>query len=310
MQPSQASFTRFILVNTSHAGNVGAAARALKVMGFDAPGQLVLMQPRYDNVQRKQEAIALASGALDVLESAQLIVDEGLAIDEEGSPHPNPPPLMRERGQNYPPPHQQEKGQDWLTPSPASAGEGRGGGALVASQAWQTALGDATYTIALTARGRDFGPPAYPLRELCERVAKQPEHRVAFVFGSERYGLPNELVYKCNAIAHIPANPNYSSLNLAQSLMLVTYEWSQAIAQHKVATPDAPPTEPLATQAAVDGAMTHLQEALIALKFLDPDAPKKLMPRLQRLFNRAALSEQEVHILRGIAKSAIDIVRK
>jgi tRNA/rRNA methyltransferase len=256
VQPSQASNTRFVLVNTSHAGNVGAAARALKVMGFDAPGQLVLMQPRYDNVQRKQEAIALASGALDVLENAQLIT-----LEDE-------------------------------------------------AQAWQSALGEATYTIALTARGRDFGPPAYPLRELCERVAKQPEHKLAFVFGSERYGLPNELVYKCNAIAHIPANPNYSSLNLAQSLMLVTYEWSQALAQHKIATPASPPTEPLATQAAIDGAMTHLEEALITLKFLDPEAPKKLMPRLQRLFNRASLSEQEVHILRGIAKSAIDIVRK
>lgn len=307
---TSASQTRFILVNTSHAGNVGAAARALKVMGFDAPGQLVLMQPRYDNVLRKQEAIALASGALDVLESARLVLTpsplageqcltpspltgegrgEGALCNEHKlvnalTPHPNPLP-QGERGQHEPLP-QGEREQ---------------------MAAWHESLGDATFTVALTARGRDFGPPAFELRELCEKLAAQPAQKVAFVFGSERFGLPNELVYKCHAIAHIPANPNYSSLNLAQSLMLVSYEWSQALRASKaanVSTPDAPPVEAPASQAAIEAALEHWQQVLIDLEFLDPDAPKKLMPRLQRLMNRAQLTEQEIHILRGIAKAA------
>jgi tRNA/rRNA methyltransferase len=264
--------TRFILVNTSHAGNVGAAARALKVMGFDAPGQLVLLAPRYENLTHKQEAIALASGALDVLENAQRF---GLQ---------SAPNSLAE---------QDAMQSSMLTPLEHD------------ESAWQQALGDATFTVALTARGRDFGPPALALRELCEKLASQSEQRVAFVFGSERFGLSNELVYKANAIAHIPANPNYSSLNLAQSLMLVSYEWAQALQSTKLATPDAPPTEALATQAAVEGTIAHWEQALIALEFLDPAAPKKLMPRLQRLFNRAQLTEQEVHILRGIAKAAL-----
>lgn len=243
--------TRFVLVNTSHAGNVGAAARALKVMGFDAPGQLVLLEPRLDDVARRDEAVALASGATDVLEAAQL------------------------------------------------------------HRHWADALGDATTTVALTARGRDFGPPAHALRDLCERLARHAAERVAFVFGSERYGLSNELVYRCHAIAHIPANPRYASLNLAQSVMLVAYEWSMALnaafpERNAVDTPPSPEAEAPASQRAVEGLLAHAQQALTALEYLDPQAPKKLMPRLQRLANRARLTEQEVHILRGICKAILE----
>jgi tRNA/rRNA methyltransferase len=247
--------TRFILVNTSHSGNVGAAARALKVMGFSAPGQLVLLDPRYENVKAKADAISLASGALDVLEGAQIC------------------------------------------------------------HSWEAALGDAQVAVALTARGRDFGAPAFALRELCEARAALPE-RVAFVFGSERFGLPNEIIYKCHAIAHIPANPLYSSLNLAQSLMLVTYEWRQALnaldptgTQNATDVPASPPQEPRAGAVEVEGLLKHWEQALVRLKYLDVDAPKKLMPRLQRALNRAQLSEQEVHILRGVAKAILDKTR-
>jgi tRNA/rRNA methyltransferase len=239
--------TRFVLVNTSHPGNVGAAARALKVMGFTQPGQLALLAPRFADVMKHEEAIALASGATEVLACTQVAQD------------------------------------------------------------WATALGDVSYTVALTARGRDFGPPAFELRSLCEQLAREGTRRVAFVFGSERYGLPNELVYRCSAIAHIPANPEYSSLNLAQSLMLVAYEWRQALgAQGSIDTPEPPPQEAPASQAAVEGALAHAEQALLALGFLSADAPKKLMPRLQRLAHRAQLSEQEVHILRGISKAVLD----
>ncbi|MBU6436484.1 MAG: RNA methyltransferase [Betaproteobacteria bacterium] len=246
--------SRFVLVNTSHAGNVGAAARALKVMGFAQPGQLVLLSPRHADVATRDEALALASGATDVLAAAAVTDD------------------------------------------------------------WAGALADATTTVALTARGRDFGPPAHALRDLCAQLAAQHDARVAFVFGSERYGLPNEIVYKCDAIAHIPANPAYASLNLAQSVMLVAYEWSMALSQNKSigalqGTPASPPVEPRASQRDVEAMLAHLEQALVSLGYLDPAAPKKLMPRLQRLLKRAQPSEQEVHILRGIAKAVLDKVK-
>jgi tRNA/rRNA methyltransferase len=240
--------TRFILVNTSHSGNVGAAARAMKVMGFEEPGSLLLVAPRYENVKAKADAIALASGALDVLESA------------------------------------------------------------VVHESFEAAIGEVDTLVALTARGRDFGPPAFALRDLCEAQCRKPG-RVGFVFGSERYGLPNEIIAKCHAIAHIPANPRYSSLNLAQSLMLVSYEWRQALelaGASAVAVPESPTEEKLATAQAVQGMISHLEEALTELGFHDPEVPKKLLPRLNRLFNRAQVTEQEVHILRGIAKMMLD----
>jgi tRNA/rRNA methyltransferase len=222
----------------------------MKVMGFDQNAQLVLLDPRYENVKAKADAIALASGALDVLEAAQVC------------------------------------------------------------HSWEEALADATYVVALTARGRDFGPPAETLRALCEQQAAQSQQKIAFVFGSERFGLPNELVYKCNVIAHVPANPAYSSLNLAQCLMLVAYEWRQALDAalevKRVSTPDSPLQELRASAVQVEGMLLHLEQALVKLEFLDPQAPKKLMPRLQRLLNRAQPSEQEVHILRGVAKAILD----
>jgi tRNA/rRNA methyltransferase len=268
--------TRFILVQTSHPGNVGAAARALKVMGFDGDhGRLVLLAPQTPGFARSAEARALASGAQDVLEAAE----EWAALDD-----------------------------------------------------WPRALGQASQTVALTARGRDFGAPALPLRSLCERLAARvscasskdangPEAHEndgpsasetivttaaspAFVFGSERYGLPNELVYRCNWIGHIPANPAYASLNLAQSLMLVAYEWRMALGAAPV---PSTPQEPPAPQAELEATLAHWREALVAIGFLDPQAPKKLLPRLARLLHRARPSATELHILRGIARQLLKL---
>jgi tRNA/rRNA methyltransferase len=152
---------RFVLVETSHPGNVGAAARALKTMGFT---NLVLVRPRYPDVLSHPEAIAFASGAQDILESARIVetVEEALA-----------------------------------------------GCDLVA---------------AVSARLREFSPPVVTPRELAESVAHRQGGDVAFIFGSERYGLPNEVVMNCQALINIPANPAYSSLNLAQAIQLLAYE--------------------------------------------------------------------------------------
>jgi tRNA/rRNA methyltransferase len=145
---------------------------------------------------------------------------------------------------------------------------------------------------------RDFGPPTFAPREHFTALAGSA-HRVAFVFGPERTGLANDDVYRCHACVSIPTHPAYGSLNLAQAVQLIAYDWRQAIGGYAVAprTPDAA----LADAAAVHGALLHWQQVLVAIGFLDPAAPKKLMPRLQQLLNRAQPTQEELHILRGIA---------
>jgi len=236
-RPMPADPTRFVLVGTSHAGNVGAAARAMKVMGFS---DLVLVAPRFADVTRRAEAIAMASGATDVLAEARVV------------------------------------------------------GTLT------QALDGITYACATAMTPRDFGPPTHAPRELFASLA-QTTHRVAFVFGSERHGLANDDVYACNACLTIPTDPAYGSLNLAQAVQLIAYDWRQARGGFPVASAAGDPRR--ADAVAVRGVVAHWQEALEALGFLDPQAPKKLMARLHRLANRSELEVEEVHILRGIARA-------
>ena len=247
--------TRFILIQTSHAGNVGAAARAMKTMGFD---DLVLVAPRWANVLRREETIQRASGALDVLEKCR-IVD---TLDE--------------------------------------------------------ALDGISHLCATAMTPRDFGPPTTTPRAHFELLSKSQQSAqaepgldvnlagqtgVGFLFGSERFGMRNEDVYRCNVCLSIPSNPRFGSLNIGAALQVIAYEWRLALGGFG-AQPAAPqPTR--ADMAQVSGMLTHLEQALVALEFLDPAAPKKLMPRLNQLFNRAALEEEEIHILRGIAKSIL-----
>jgi tRNA/rRNA methyltransferase len=236
--------TRFILLNTSHRGNVGATARAMKVMGFS---DLVLVAPRFDDALTHPDSIAMASGATDVLERARIV------------------PTLAE------------------------------------------ALGGVTYLCATAMTPRDFGPPTHAPRELFADLARTP-HTVGFLFGSERFGMSNEDVYRCHACISIPTHPDYGSLNLSQAVQLIAYDWRQALGGFEVAARTAEPQA--ADAAAVQGVLDHWQQALVASGFLDPDAPKKLMPRLNQLFNRAQVTPEEVHILRGIARNLIDLSRK
>lgn len=231
--------TRFVLVDTSHAGNVGAVARAMKVMGF---ADLVLVRPRRAGLARSEPALALASGATDVLEASREV---------------------------------------------ASLGE---------------ALEGVTWAVATAMTPRDFGPPTHAPREHFAALADQ-DHRVAFVFGGERFGLANDDVYRCHACVSIPTDPGYGSLNLAQAAQILAYEWRQALGGFAV----QPRTvdDERADGAAVQQALEHWREALEAIGFLDPAAPKKLMPRLNQLLNRAALTRPEINILRGIAGSVL-----
>lgn len=170
------------------------------------------------------------------------------------------------------------------------------------------ALDGVTYAIATAMTPRDFGPPTITPREGLAALAQaEPVHKVAFVFGSERYGMANEDVYRCHAVMSIPTNPSYGSLNLAQALQVLAYEWRQALGGFAVEarTPDPE----LASGQAVQGVLDHWQQALVEVGFLDPAAPKKLMPRLNQLLNRAELRQEEIHILRGIAKALTDRCR-
>ena len=229
--------TRFVLLHTSHAGNVGAAARAMKVMGFS---DLVLVQPRLADVLGHEQAIAMASGATDILARARIV------------------PSLTE------------------------------------------ALHGIHHACATAMTPRDFGPPTRAPREHFGLLADSAR-RVAFVFGSERYGMSNEDVYRCHVCLSIATDARYGSLNLAQAVQIIAYEWRLALGGFEVAprTTDAA----LADGVAVQAALAHWQAALEEIGYLDPKAPKKLMPRLQQLLNRAQLTQDEVHILRGIARA-------
>ena len=252
--------TRFILIHTSHAGNVGAAARAMKTMGFD---DLVLVAPRWPNVLRKEETIQRASGALDVLENARIVA----TLDE--------------------------------------------------------ALDGMSHLCATAMTPRDFGPPTRAPRAHFEVLLKgellaqngqalepdsgkkaAPETGVAFLFGSERFGMANEDVYRCNVALSIPTNPGFGSLNLGAAIQVIAYEWRQALGGF-APQEEALPAPDRADAAQVAGMLGHWEQALTAIGFLDPAAPKKLMPRLNQLFNRAQLTPEEIHILRGVAKAML-----
>ena len=241
-------FTRFILLHTSHAGNVGAVARAMKVMGFD---DLVLVQPRCPDVLLRPEAPERARGAVDVLEKARVV------------------------------------------------------------QTWEEAVEEVEYLCASAMTARDFGPPTVePRTHFSQLVAPHghagaPLRSLGLVFGCERYGMSNEQVYRCNACLRIPTNPAYGSLNLAAAVQLLAYEWRLALggfAQRPEPSGDA---SRRANAAQIGGMLAHWEQALVALEYLDPQTPRKLMPRLQQLFHRAGLQEEEIHILRGIARAML-----
>jgi tRNA/rRNA methyltransferase len=273
--------TRFILINTSHAGNVGAAARAMKTMGFT---DMVLVAPRWANVLRREETIQRASGALDVLNNAR-IVD---TLDE--------------------------------------------------------ALDGMTHLCATAMTPRDFGPPTRSPRDHFEMLLKDEQFRqqirllepdlpsktdeltsseaetavsaygMGFLFGSERFGMSNDDVYRCNVALSIPTNPKFGSLNLGAAIQLIAYEWRLAMGGFQAEGTESDTAvienKPLADAAQVTGMLQHWEKSLADIGFLDPTAPKKLMPRLNQLFNRAALSPEEIHILRGIAKAMSEAAKK
>ncbi len=166
------------------------------------------------------------------------------------------------------------------------------------------ALADAQWTVAMAMVPRQWsGPQTSPrpaAAEAAARLADGRAERVAFVFGPERTGLSNEDLLRCRVACQIPADPQYGSLNLAQAVQVMSYELRMA-ALEQPNGPRPAGREALATHAAVQGMLADLEQALIAIGFLDPAVPKRLMPRLASLFARTELTAKEIDILRGIA---------
>jgi len=170
------------------------------------------------------------------------------------------------------------------------------------------ALDGCNFAAAVSARLREFSPPVWTPRAFAGHVAATGELVPALILGNERFGLPNQIVEQCNVLINIPANPAYSSLNLSQAAQVLAYECRIA-ALGEEGAPAAAGAIGFHGAAAgvteIEGMFDHLQQALVAIDFLDADHPKKLMPRLKRLFARTQLETEEVNILRGIARQIL-----
>lgn len=224
---------RIILVNTSHPGNIGSVARAIKTMGLKT---LYLVNPQQFPHDKATE---MASGAADILQQA--VVVETLA----------------------------------------------------------EAIADCTLVIGTSTRSRTIPWPLMMPREMTHRVKQEPrDSHIAILFGREQTGLTNEELQRCHVCVQIPANPEYSSLNIAAAVQVIAYELRVAslAAEGMSEEWDYRP----ATADEMERFYVHLQEVLVAIEFFKPNAPRQLLARLRRLFNRARLDVMEINILRGI----------
>ncbi len=226
---------RIVLVNTSHTGNIGSTARAMKTMGLS---NLYLVDPVSEP---DGQASALAAGAGDVLANATIV------------------PTLQE------------------------------------------AVADCGLVVGTSARSRTHSWPMLEPREcglkLVDEVSKYP---VALVFGRENNGLTNEELQQCHFHVCIPANPEYSSLNLAAAVQTLCYEVRMAFLQQtrrESEIAEYPLNEDL------ERFYVHLQSTLQSTNFIVKNHPGIVMTKLRRLFNRARPESQELNILRGILSS-------
>lgn len=231
---------RIVLMHTSHPGNIGAVARAMKTMGL---GELYLVKPAlFPHVHADE----MASGALDVL------------------------------------------------------------GKAVVTDHLDDAISDCGLVMGASARSRTIPWPHLSPRQCAEKaILEAPKNKIAILFGREQSGLTNEELHRCHFHVEIPSNPAYRSLNVAAAVQVIAYELYVGSLMPTPSSWDydyAPAME-------VEGFYTHLERMLIALSFLKPEAPRQLMTRLRRLFNRARLDVMEVNILRGIL-SAVEKIMK
>ncbi len=167
------------------------------------------------------------------------------------------------------------------------------------------AVSDCGFVMGSSARIRGLPWPLINPREAAEEaVLKGPDKPVALVFGRESSGLSNEELAQCHRHVHIPANPEYSSLNVASAIQILAYECRMAaLGASAFEDKNEQREAPIADHESMEGFIQHLQQTLVDIQFLDPNNPKLLMTRLRRLYLRAELDQTEINILRGILKS-------
>lgn len=227
------SFIRIVMIQTSHPGNIGAAARAMKNMGLS---DLVLVSPK---VFPSGEANARASGADDVLAKARVV------------------------------------------------------------STLEEALTDRELVIGASARLRSIAWPQVDPKTAADKIIGSGL-RTAILLGREHSGLTNEELERCHFLLHIPSNPEYTSLNVASALQVIAYELFARSLEGRPPEP-IPEGERQATGDAMESFFGHLQTVLEEIEFLHPTKHEEsILRRIRRIYNRAALEEREVHLLRGI----------
>ncbi len=243
----QLSQIRIVLIDTTHPGNIGSVARAMKVMGLT---RLVLVRPRYFP---DAKASAMASSAADLLTGAEVVDNLDAAI------------------------------------------------------------ADCQLVLGASARSRTLEWPMLAARQAGEHIrqavqAGQDAGRIAVLFGTESVGLSNDQLQRCHFRIEIPANPEYSSLNLSQAVQVICYELRLAFLDAVDSSPPAEPTDPAyapADKQAVESFLQRLQQMITELDILNPAQPMLLMQRLRRLFMRARLEASEISILQGIVSAVL-----
>lgn len=229
---------RIVLVGTTHPGNIGAVARAMKNMGL---ADLALVNPKKFP---HSKATARASGAVDVLKNATVV------------------------------------------------------------KTLPEAIKDCVFVAGASARPRSLNWPYMEPRECAAKLLELgQEAMVAAVFGPEKSGLSNSDLDHCDALLTIPTNPDFSSLNLAMSVQVLSYELRMATLAGT--PPHYEHDAPLATSEEMEQLYAHMETTLTDVEFINPENPRHLMRRLRRLFIRAEVDKNEVNILRGIF-AAID----
>ncbi|MDA9711773.1 tRNA (cytosine(32)/uridine(32)-2'-O)-methyltransferase TrmJ [Luminiphilus sp.] len=235
-----------VLVHTTHSGNIGGVARAMKNMGLH---RMTLVSPLEFPAP---EATWRAASAADVLGNARIV--------------------------------------DTL----------------------EEAIADCQFVVGTSARERRIPWPVQDARRCAERIASHSSNeRVAVLFGREDRGLLNEELERCHLHCHIPSHVAYASLNLAMAVQIVAYELRMAhLGEVTNLAQDAQWDTPFATAEDMDRFYEHLEFTLVDIEFLKPEAPRQLMRRLKRLYNRVRLDEMELNILRGILSETQKKARK
>ncbi len=221
---------RIVLVETSHSGNIGSAARAMKTMGLS---NLYLVSPKSVD----EQSITLAAGADDVVRNAHIV------------------------------------------------------------DTFEQAIEDCSLVIGTSARLRHLQSTIIEPRECAEKASAR-QGQVAIVFGRERVGLTNEELLKCHYHLNIPANPEYSSLNLAMAVQLVSYEMRMAfLAKDKTESTFSTIEDIYPTAQEMEYFFAHTEQIYKTLGFIQNQG---VMQKLRRLYNRSSLEKNELNILRGM----------